>query len=317
MRTHVATVCFVLLAASSCRAQGLRLLDQTIGSPAASAGTSSDAAPDATRATPVIILVDGIKGMVAGAFSDRVREGNYLRSSALGLRMQQVIERHLAPGQRLEDHLQSLVWEGTYLIHPENKLSAIDQVRMMIDEARQRSDCVTVIGHSQGAEISYIALQQLARGVAMPTSTHFFTLGSYLRFTSMWHPQRQLSRDYLRIPGLWVNVHAEGDPIGGAITGGDVIDVRITRADDSASGESHVTRNHRWPYLHEPTIDLIERVIEKHVASRQAVLAHYADGGQQVNRSLGRRIWGVLADPFVAVADMVSWGTSSLVSMFS
>lgn len=289
-------------------AEGLQLLGLT------SAG-SSDAGPSTTASAvtsdrPHVILVDGIRGPLSGLFPASDRQGNYLASSQLGRRMRALVAEFWQgehPG--CDD---CLVWQGTFLLHPEEKITAVERVRRMIEKALSHTTNVTVIAHSQGAELAFAALQQQSRSGSRPTIRNLITLGSYLSFTRAWHPSRRLSVSHLSLTGQWVNVHAEGDPIGGAISDSSVVDIRLGRASDSGPGNTstnfHLTRQHAWPYRDPVTTNMIEGVIRRDLTGRDAIVAHYGRAGSTVNRSLLARAGGVLADPFRFVADGISAG---------
>jgi formamidopyrimidine-DNA glycosylase len=205
-----------------------------------------------------------------------------------------------------------LVWQGTFLLHPEEKITAVERVRRMIERALAHTNNVTVIAHSQGAELTYAALQQQSRNGTRSTVRNLITLGSYLSTTRTWHPSRRFSVAHLGLTGQWINVHAEGDPIGASISDPSVVDVRLGRASDVGPGATatgfHLTRQHAWPYRDPVTITMAERVVTGDLRGSNAILAHYAQAGSTVNRSLMARAGSILADPFRFVADGVSAG---------
>lgn len=265
---------------------------------------------------PAVVFVDGIRGFGTGLVPERMRDVNYLSTATIGARMRALTESY-QESHGLSGCVDDLVWQGTFLIHPEDKIDAVERVRRLIDSACRRSSNVNVIAHSQGAELAYIALSQLSTGNRpVHPVKNLFTLGSYLKFTSLWHPRRALTPAAAGVAGLWVNVHAEGDPIGGAMSGAGVMDVRLTRpsgpSDSGKPSNFEFVRCHRWPYEDPATIGMIERVIKGEVRDQGAIEAHYRQSDRTINRPFTERIWGAIADPFRFVADAAAAGWRAL-----
>lgn len=259
---------------------------------AASPLTTGDRAGDA----PAVVLVDGINGFDKGLFPTTTRDVNYLSKAEIGGRL-----RALTP----EHSVQEIVWQGTYLIHPGNKLQTIERVRALIENACAKTRNVTVIGHSEGAEIGFLAISQLHTARVK----NFISMGSYLKFTSLWHPRRKLTPEFLKLTGVWLNIHSEGDFAGGSLSA-PVIDVRLVGPAEGVAmvkpTDMRFEACHRWPYMEPASKNLIERVVRGEVPDGATVSAHYAAAGTTINRPFVERIGQNVSDTFRFAGDLAS-----------
>lgn len=110
-----------------------------------------------------------------------------------------------------------------YLTNPDLREQIIDRFRQTVLPLLQAGDTVEIIAHSWGTVVAYEALRRLDREAsALAGSIHnFFTVGSALSIPQIKSRLLPEARDghKPRLVRDWLNLDAQGDPVGGWLRG--------------------------------------------------------------------------------------------------
>lgn len=112
---------------------------------------------------------------------------------------------------------------GRYLADPGLRDQVIARFTTVVARLLREGATIEVIAHSWGTVVAYEALRRLDRDSLLPTGAvrNFFTVGSALSIPFVRHRLLPEATDGAR-PRLvrrWVNLDAQGDPVGGRLAG--------------------------------------------------------------------------------------------------
>ena len=117
---------------------------------------------------------------------------------------------------------------GKYLVNQDIRNAVKEKAKMQLRPLANSGCNCTVIAHSWGTVVAYESLLDLESELPALQIAHLFTLGSPL-----WLVHYLLENSSGRKPrnvANWVNVHAQGDPVGAGLTPGFQVDADFSVA---------------------------------------------------------------------------------------